>query len=93
MLSNHIRSFFLNINEKILPLRKVFYFCGCVIAIFASTSTFSLLQEKLFRERYGDEIEADGKVGERYTMAFTFAAAQRIFSVLLAKGLFETRGG
>lgn len=89
MLSNRVRSFILNVNEKTLPLRKSIILCGCVIGIFVCSAIFGLLQEQIFRERYGDEDEGDGTVGERYTMPITFGAAQCIFSVLLAKGLFE----
>ncbi|XP_037050981.1 solute carrier family 35 member B1 homolog isoform X3 [Bradysia coprophila] len=85
MLSEPVRSFVLNLNEKILPLRQTIKFCGYAIGIFGCFAIFGLLQEQLFRGRYGDEIEADGKVGERYTMPITFGAVQCVFSALFAK--------
>lgn len=76
------------LKKKMLPSRRTVEFCGCVIGIFGCFAIFGVLQETIFRGRYGDEIEADGEAGERYTMPITFGAVQCIFSVLLAKGSF-----
>lgn len=72
-----------------LLLRDKLKLCGYAIGIFGCFAVFGLLQEKIFRGRYGDEIAADGKIGERYTMPITFGAIQCIFFVLFAKGLFK----
>lgn len=67
-------------------LQKKLKLCGYAIAIFGCFAIFGLIQEKIFRGRYGDKIAADDKIGERYTMPITFGAIQCIFSVLFAKG-------
>lgn len=72
-----------------LMLRQKLKLCGYAIGIFGCFAIFGLLQEKIFRGRYGDEIAADGKPGERYTMPITFGAIQCIFFVLFAKGLLD----
>lgn len=62
-------------------------FCGYAIGIFGCFGVFGILQEKIFRGRFGDEISSDGEKGERYTMSITFNAIQCTFFVLFAKGL------
>ncbi|KAG4069942.1 hypothetical protein HA402_015166 [Bradysia odoriphaga] len=73
-----------------LSLRQKLKLCGFAIGIFGCFAIFGLLQEKIFRGRYGDEIGPDGKVGERYTMPITFGAIQCVFFVLFAKALTFT---
>ncbi len=74
-----------------LLLTQKIKLCGFAIGIFGCFAIFGLLQEKIFRGRYGDEIGADGMKGERYAMPITFGAIQCIFFALFAKGLFATR--
>ncbi|XP_037050980.1 solute carrier family 35 member B1 homolog isoform X2 [Bradysia coprophila] len=73
-----------------LSLRQKLKLCGFAIGIFGCFAIFGLLQEQIFRGRYGDEIGPDGKVGERYTMPITFGAVQCVFFVLFAKALTFT---
>lgn len=68
-----------------LTLRQKLKLCGYAIGIFCCFVIYGLLQEKIFRSRYGDSE----KKGERYTMTITFGAIQSIFFVLLAKGLVK----
>lgn len=72
-----------------LTLRQKIKLCFYAIGIFVCFGIFALMQEKIFRGRYGEEIGADGKIGERYTMPITFGAVQCIFFVIVAKGLFD----
>lgn len=69
-----------------LEVRQKLKLCGFAIGIFCCFAIFGLVQEQVFRGRYGDEISADGMKGERYTMPITFGAVQCIFFVLFAKG-------
>lgn len=71
-----------------LTIRQKLKLCGYAIGNFACFTIYGLLQEKIFRGRYGEEFTTDGHVGERYTMSFTFCALQCAFFVLLAKGTF-----
>ena len=46
-----------------------------------------IIVEKIFRGRYGDELQVDGKHGETFKTVITFGALQSIFYTLFAKGL------
>lgn len=69
-----------------LEFRQKLKLSGYAIGIFSCFAIFGVLQEKIFRGRYGEEIGADGNKGDRYTMPFSFGAMQCIFFVLFAKG-------
>lgn len=70
-----------------LGLSEKIKLCGYAIGIFVCFAIFGVLQEKIFRGRYGDEIAADGEKGERYTMPISFGAIQCIVFSLFAKGI------
>lgn len=71
-----------------LDLRQKLKLIGFAIGIFGCFAVFGLLQEQIFRVRYGDEIGADNEKGERYTLPLSFGAMQCIFFMLFAKGDF-----
>lgn len=70
-----------------LLFRQKLKLCGFAIGIFGCFTIHGLLQEKIFRGRYGDEIGADGIKGDRYTMPITYAAIQCMYFALFAKGI------
>lgn len=69
----------LTVNQKVKLV-------GFAMGIFVCYTCFGVLQEKIFRGRYGDEINEDGKAGERFTLPVAFAAVQCITYMLFAKG-------
>lgn len=54
--------------------------------IFVSYSVFGVLQEKITRGRYGDELNEDGTIGEQYTFTLALVGVQCLFNWLFAKG-------
>lgn len=54
--------------------------------IFVSYSIFGVLQEKITRGRYGDELNEDGTTGERYTYTLALVGVQCLCNWLFAKG-------
>lgn len=54
--------------------------------IFISYSVFGVLQEKITRGRYGDELNEDGTTGERFTFTLALVGVQCFFNWLFAKG-------
>lgn len=69
-----------------LSLRQKLKLVGFAIGIFVCFTTFGLLQEKIFRGRYGEEIDTDGKAGEVFRLPIIFGAMQCMFYCLFAKG-------
>lgn len=74
---------------------------GFAVAIFMSYTAFGLLQEKIFKGRYGEiKLVTDAEVGngnfnetissgERFAFPVSFVAVQCIVYCLFAKGLFN----
>lgn len=59
---------------------------GISIGIFVSYSTLSLVEEKIFRYRYGNETDlVDGGEGEKFRLAYSFDLMQSIFFTIIAK--------
>lgn len=56
--------------------------------IFVSYSIFGVLQEKITRGRYGDEVNDDGTTGERFTFTLALVGVQCFFNYLFAKGKY-----
>jgi solute carrier family 35 (UDP-galactose transporter), member B1 len=54
--------------------------------IFVSYSIFGVLQEKVTRGRYGDEVNEDGTTGERFTFTLALVGVQCLFNWMFAKG-------
>lgn len=71
------------VNRK---LKFVAYALGIII----SYSIFGILQEKIFKDRYGKELQKDGKSGEKFTFSVAFVALQTIVFTIFAKSTSET---
>jgi hypothetical protein len=54
--------------------------------IFVSYSIFGVLQEKITRGRYGEELNDDGTFGEKFTFTLALVGVQCLFNWLFAKG-------
>lgn len=69
-----------------LSFRLKLKLIGFAIGIFACYTTFGLLQEKIFRGRYGNETDiVDGKPGEKFRLPISFGLMQSIFYTSFAK--------
>ncbi|CRK97155.1 CLUMA_CG010552, isoform A [Clunio marinus] len=55
--------------------------------IFISYSIFGVLQEKVTRGRYGDELNEDGTTGERFTFTLALVGVQCFFNWLFARAI------
>lgn len=61
--------------------------CGLALGIFSCFTVFGILQEKIFRGRFGESIDpVDGKLGERFRLPIAFGLMQDIFYTIIAKG-------
>lgn len=69
-----------------LSFRRQIYFIGITIGVLVSFWIFGILQEKIFRGRFGNVLQADGSVGEIFRMPITFETVQYIANTLAAKG-------
>jgi solute carrier family 35 (UDP-galactose transporter), member B1 len=56
------------------------------VGIFVSYFFFGIFQEKITRGRYGDSVNEDGSIGERFTFTLALVAVQCIFNWIFAKG-------
>lgn len=56
------------------------------LGIFVCYFYFGIMQEKITRGRYGNELNEDGKIGERFTFTLALVAVQCIFNWIFAKG-------
>jgi hypothetical protein len=70
-----------------LSLRQKLKLLGFAVGILVCYTTFGLLQEKIFRGRYGKEVVANATVGETFKLPITFGAMQCVFYTSFAKGL------
>lgn len=59
---------------------------GFSIGIFVFYAIFGVLQERIFRGRYGTEVNEDEKVGEVFSFPVAFVAVQCIVYASFAKG-------
>lgn len=62
-------------------------FIGTALGIFIFYFFFGIVQEKITRGRYGQNIQSDGSVGERFTYAFGLVWVQCFFNMLFSKGI------
>lgn len=58
----------------------------CSIGIFSCYFVFGILQEKITRGRYGEELNADGSIGERFTFTLALVGVQCACNWIFAKG-------
>lgn len=71
-----------------LSFRRQIYFIGITIGVLVSFWIFGILQEKIFRGRFGNVLQPDGSVGEIFRMPITFETVQYIANALAAKGQY-----
>lgn len=57
----------------------------CSAGIFVCYFVYGILQEKITRGRYGDELNEDGTKGERYTFTLALVGVQCAVNWLFAK--------
>lgn len=70
-----------------LSVKQKLKLVGFALGIFVCYTIFGVLQETVFRGRYGDEInKEDGIPGERFTLSVAFVSIQCIVYTLFAKG-------
>lgn len=60
-------------------------FLICATGIFVCYFVFGILQEKITRGRYGDELNEDGTTGERFTYSLALVGVQCAVNWLFAK--------
>ncbi|XP_058058735.1 solute carrier family 35 member B1 homolog [Anopheles bellator] len=66
-------------------------FIIAAVGIFVCYFYFAVLQEKITRGRYGDELQDDGSKGERYTFMLALVGVQCVCNTLFAKALLMVR--
>lgn len=59
---------------------------GFSAGIFVFYAIFGVLQERIFRGRYGNEVKEDGQVGDVFEFSVAFEAVQCIVYASFAKG-------
>ncbi|ETN59885.1 solute carrier family 35 member B1 [Anopheles darlingi] len=62
-------------------------FIIAAVGIFVCYFYFAILQEKITRGRYGDELQDDGSKGERFTYMLALVGVQCICNMVFAKVL------
>ncbi|KAG5681025.1 hypothetical protein PVAND_010491 [Polypedilum vanderplanki] len=62
-----------------------------VVGILVCHSYFGIFQEKITRGRYGEQMNEDDNVGERFTCILTLVAVECIFNWILANLLIITQ--
>lgn len=62
-------------------------FLICAVGIFVSYFVFGILQEKITRGRFGDQLNEDGTRGEMYTFSLALVFVQCFVNWLFAKGM------
>ncbi|KAL5274123.1 SLC35B1 family protein [Megaselia abdita] len=71
-----------NENTKFL-----FYALGIFICYFV----YGIIQERITRGKYGEELNEDGSVGERFTLALALVWVQCVCNWLFAKGMLAVK--
>ncbi|XP_023172082.1 solute carrier family 35 member B1 homolog [Drosophila hydei] len=61
------------------------------LGIFISYFLYGIVQEKLTRGRYGDQLQPDGNTGERFTYTLALVWVQCVCNYLFAKGMLTVR--
>lgn len=61
------------------------------VGIFVCYFYFGIIQEKITRGRYGDELQEDGKRGERFTFALALVGVQCICNWFFAKAMLVVK--
>lgn len=71
------------IQEEMSDKKKVII---AAVGIFVCYFYFGIIQEKITRGRYGDELQEDGTRGERFTFMLALVGVQCICNWIFAKG-------
>uniref|UniRef100_U5EWR5 Putative transmembrane transport n=1 Tax=Corethrella appendiculata TaxID=1370023 RepID=U5EWR5_9DIPT len=61
------------------------------VGIFVCYFYYGILQEKITRGRYGDEIQEDGSKGERFSFALALVFVQCVCNWIFAKGMLVVK--
>lgn len=69
-----------------LAINNELKFLGLGTGMIVFYSVWAVYQEKLFRGRYGSDVQTNGDVGEKFTFSIVFVAVQNIVSAVFAKG-------
>lgn len=69
-----------------LSVRQKLKLLGFSAGIFVFYAIFGILQERIFRGRYGTKVNEDGEVGEKFEFPVDFVAVQCIVYACFAKG-------
>ncbi|XP_016936020.3 solute carrier family 35 member B1 homolog [Drosophila suzukii] len=72
-----------------LPERSRFIIYA--VGIFVCYFLYGIVQEKLTRGRYGEEVQTDGSVGERFTYALALVWVQCLCNYVFAKVLLTIK--
>lgn len=76
------KKLFCTMQSEIMKTRLII----SAVGILVCHSYFGLLQEKITRGRYGERINEDGTIGERFTCTLTLVGIECIFNWLFAGG-------
>lgn len=60
------------------------------LGIFFAYFLYGIVQEKLTRGRYGDQLQLDGNIGERFTYTLALVWVQCFCNYLFAKGKWQS---
>lgn len=66
---------------------KKLQFVAISFGIFSCYATFGVLQEKIFRGRYGHEVENNGEIGEQFNFPVAFVAIECIVHAVFARSM------
>lgn len=66
-------------------------FIVCAFGIFFSYFYFAIIQERITRGSYGEEINEDGTKGERFTFTLALVGVQCLVNWMFAKGMLLAR--
>lgn len=69
-----------------LTFRQKLKLLGFSAGVLVTYTAFGILQEIIFRGRFGDKIAADGEHGERFELPISFRVLQCVFNGMFAKG-------
>lgn len=70
-----------------LTFKQKLKLCGFAAGIIGCFTAFGLAQEKVFRGRFGEELDPkDNEIGERYRMPVTIGLIQGLVHASLARG-------
>lgn len=82
-----LRSVFKQKFDKMLPFKKKLDFLALSVGIFFFYTIWAVLQERVYRGKYGQVVDENGHIGETFTFPVAFVAMRCIFSTIFAKGL------